>query len=78
MKGKTPVEDIPLKLGKPKTTAAGIPAVISSAKHSLKKMGLTPHDGETNAEFHLRCKEAGRDLFFKSRKQMGMDQGKRI
>ena len=41
MKGKTPVEDIPLKLGKPKTTAAGIPAVISSAKHSLKKMGLT-------------------------------------
>ena len=26
MKGKTPVEDIPLKLGKPKTTAAGIPA----------------------------------------------------
>ena len=41
MKGKTPVEDIPLKLGEPKTTAAGIPAVISSAKHSLKKMGLT-------------------------------------
>ena len=40
MKGKTPVEDIPLKIGKPKITAAGIPAVISSAKHSLKKMGL--------------------------------------
>ena len=40
MKGKTPMEDIPLKIGKPKTTAAGIPAVISSAKHSLKKMGI--------------------------------------
>ena len=40
MKGKTPLEDIPLKIGKPKTTAAGIPAVISSAKHSLKKMGI--------------------------------------
>ena len=40
MKGKTPLEDIPLKFGKPKTTAAGIPAVISSAKHSLKNMGI--------------------------------------
>ena len=40
MKGKTPLEDIPLKIGKPKITAAGIPAVISSAKHSLKKMGI--------------------------------------
>ncbi|MBQ59229.1 MAG: hypothetical protein CMA66_01620 [Euryarchaeota archaeon] len=40
MKGKTPLEDIPLKIGKPKTTAAGIPAVISSVKHSLKKMGI--------------------------------------
>ena len=41
MKGKTPIEDIPLKLGKSKTTAAGIPAIISSAKQSLKKMGLS-------------------------------------
>tara|TARA_B100000767_G_scaffold275211_1_gene311042 strand:- start:10019 stop:12295 length:2277 start_codon:yes stop_codon:yes gene_type:complete len=40
MNGKTPLEGIPLKIGKPKTTAAGIPAVISSAKHALKKMGL--------------------------------------
>ncbi len=41
MNGKTPIENIPLKIRKPKKTAAGIPAVISSAKHSLKKMGLT-------------------------------------
>jgi molybdopterin-dependent oxidoreductase alpha subunit len=41
MNGKTPIENIPLKIRKRKKTAAGIPAVISSAKHSLKKMGLT-------------------------------------
>ena len=44
----------------------------------LKKMGLPPHDKETNAEFHLRCREAGRTAFYKSRKSVGMDQGKRV
>ena len=38
--GTTPVEKIPLKLSKPKRVAAGIPAIISTTKHSLRKMGL--------------------------------------
>ena len=38
--GATPVEKIPLKLSKPKRVAAGIPAIISTTKHSLRKMGL--------------------------------------
>jgi molybdopterin-dependent oxidoreductase alpha subunit len=36
-----PLDNNRLRLGKPKKKAAGIPAVISSAKHSLKKMGIT-------------------------------------
>ena len=38
--GTTPMDTNPLKLSKPKNMAAGIPAVISSAKHSLSKMGV--------------------------------------
>ena len=38
-RGLTPVDKNKLRLTKPKATAAGIPAVISSALHSLKKMG---------------------------------------
>ena len=37
--GLTPVDQSKLKLSSPKSTAAGIPAVISSAVHSIKKMG---------------------------------------
>ena len=37
--GLTPVDQSKLKLSGLKSTAAGIPAVISSAVHSLKKMG---------------------------------------
>ena len=37
--GLTPVDQSKLKLSSLKSTAAGIPAVISSAVHSLKKMG---------------------------------------
>jgi molybdopterin-dependent oxidoreductase alpha subunit len=36
-----PLDKNRLRLGKPKKQAAGIPAVISSGKHSLKKMGIT-------------------------------------
>ncbi len=39
--GTTPIEDIPLRLSKPKKLAAGIPAVLSSALHSMKKMGVS-------------------------------------
>ena len=35
----TPVENSPPKITKPKTVAAGIPAVYSTLKHGLKKMG---------------------------------------
>ena len=38
---RTPADNNALKLKKPKTKAAGIPAVLSSAKHGLTKMGLT-------------------------------------
>lgn len=37
--GLTPVDQNKLVITKPKSTAAGIPAVISSTIHSLKKMG---------------------------------------
>ncbi len=36
-----PLDNNRLRLGKPKSKAAGIPAVISSAKHSVRKMSLT-------------------------------------
>ena len=36
-----PLDQNRLRLTKPKKLAAGIPAVISSGKHSLKKMGVT-------------------------------------
>jgi molybdopterin-dependent oxidoreductase alpha subunit len=36
-----PLDNNRLRLGKPKKKAAGIPAVVSSGKHSLKKMGIT-------------------------------------
>ena len=38
-RARTPDDTQPLKLKKPKTKAAGIPAVTSSALHGLKKMG---------------------------------------
>ena len=38
---RTPPDRNALRLKKPKTKAAGIPAVISSAKHGLTKMGIT-------------------------------------
>jgi len=37
--GQTPVDHNSLRLSKPKSTAAGIPAVVSSGLHSMKKMG---------------------------------------
>jgi molybdopterin-dependent oxidoreductase alpha subunit len=36
-----PLDNNRLRLSKPKKKAAGIPAVVSSGKHSLKKMGIT-------------------------------------
>ena len=39
--GLTPMDDAKLKLSKRKSIAAGIPAVLSSAAHSVKKMGVT-------------------------------------
>ena len=36
-----PLDHNRLRLSKPKKQAAGVPAVISSGKHSLKKMGIT-------------------------------------
>ena len=38
--GLTPVDKSRLTLSKAKSTAAGIPAVLSSAVHSMKKMGV--------------------------------------
>ena len=38
--GTTPMDTNALKLSNPKKLAAGIPAVISSAKDSLSKMGV--------------------------------------
>ena len=38
--GLTPVDQSKLSLSSAKVTAAGIPAVISSAVHSMKKMGV--------------------------------------
>lgn len=38
--GTTPMDTNSLKLSKTKNMAAGIPAVISSAKHSMSKMGV--------------------------------------
>ncbi|MCH1423156.1 MAG: FdhF/YdeP family oxidoreductase [Candidatus Poseidoniaceae archaeon] len=37
----TPPDNLPLRIGKKKTMAAGIPAVTSSLKHGLQKMGVT-------------------------------------
>ena len=37
--GVTPVDQNKLVITKPKSTAAGIPAVISSTIHSMKKLG---------------------------------------
>ncbi|MEC8313385.1 MAG: FdhF/YdeP family oxidoreductase [Candidatus Thermoplasmatota archaeon] len=39
--GLTPVDKSKLTLSSTKSTAAGIPAVLSSAVHSMKKMGVT-------------------------------------
>ena len=39
-RARTPEDRTPLKLTKPKTKAAGIPAVTSSVLHGLKKMGV--------------------------------------
>ena len=36
----TPVEDMPLRKGAPSTSAAGLPAILSTVKHSISKMGL--------------------------------------
>ncbi|MDG1540532.1 MAG: FdhF/YdeP family oxidoreductase [Candidatus Thalassarchaeaceae archaeon] len=36
----TPVEDILPRKGAPSTSAAGLPAILSTAKHSVSKMGL--------------------------------------
>ena len=35
-----PIEDEKIKTGNPKTTAAGIPAVVSSVKHVLNEMTM--------------------------------------
>jgi len=40
-KSETPPDNAKLKLGKPKNKAAGIPAIVSSFQHSLKKMGVS-------------------------------------
>ncbi len=37
---ETPPDKLRLRLGKPKKSAAGIPAALSSMKHGIKKMGL--------------------------------------
>ena len=37
---ETPVDDLKLKISKPKKSAAGIPAALSSMRHGVKKMGL--------------------------------------
>jgi molybdopterin-dependent oxidoreductase alpha subunit len=37
---QTPEELTQLRLGKPKTVAAGLPAIVSTMKHSLGKMGI--------------------------------------
>ena len=36
----TPVEDKPPRKGAPSTSAAGLPAILSTVKHSVSKMGL--------------------------------------
>ena len=36
----TPLEETPPKKVAPKTSAAGFPAIISTAKHGLSKMGV--------------------------------------
>ena len=38
--GRTPDDAHPLRVGKPKTRAAGFPAVISSAQHGISRMGV--------------------------------------
>lgn len=40
VKARTPIDTNALHLKKPKTKAAGIPAVLSSAKHGISKMGV--------------------------------------
>lgn len=40
-KSETPPDNTKLKLGKPKNKAAGIPAIVSSFQHSIKKMGVS-------------------------------------
>ena len=37
---ETPADDLKLKITKPKKSAAGIPAALSSMRHGVKKMGL--------------------------------------
>tara|TARA_B110000459_G_scaffold84566_1_gene94805 strand:+ start:6803 stop:9100 length:2298 start_codon:yes stop_codon:yes gene_type:complete len=37
---ETPKDNLKLRLGKPKKSAAGIPAALSSMSHGIKKMGL--------------------------------------
>jgi len=38
--GRTPKDDARLRVSAPKTRAAGIPAVLSSAKHGVRRMGV--------------------------------------
>lgn len=38
--GRTPEDTARLRVASPKTRAAGIPAVVSSAKHGIKRMGV--------------------------------------
>ena len=38
--GRTPDDDNPLRVSTPKKRAAGIPAVISSARHGVRRMGV--------------------------------------
>ena len=38
--GRTPVDNRPLRVTAPKTRAAGFPAVLSSAQHGLRRMGV--------------------------------------
>ena len=48
--GLTPVDQTKLVITKPKSTAAGIPAVISSTIHSLKKL-----DGVKYNHDQIKC-----------------------
>ncbi|DAC55742.1 MAG TPA: hypothetical protein HA320_00490, partial [Candidatus Poseidoniaceae archaeon] len=39
--GRTPLDSNRLRLSKVKSTAAGVPAAISSMNHGIRKMGVT-------------------------------------